>query len=198
MKVEQEGSSMTEGRALLTEREREALADDESGSYRYKTRSYLRNRLDRLERDAELLAEREPELFERLQSAVQNASTQGESAPTAPADTSPTPEARDAGAPTQPATDSVSAVVDDVAAEWDDTDARLDARKDAAKAVLQHALDTGDAVGRSDAVEQFYDTHAVDGQNEETWWRKNIRPVLRNVGEYSNSEHGYTVDDLEG
>jgi hypothetical protein len=61
---------MSEGRALLTEREREALAGDESGSYRYKTRTYLRNRLEKLERDAELLAEHEPELFDRLQAAV--------------------------------------------------------------------------------------------------------------------------------
>jgi hypothetical protein len=61
---------MSEGRALLTEREREALTGDESGSYRYKTRTYLRNRLEKLERDAELLAEHEPELFDRLQAAV--------------------------------------------------------------------------------------------------------------------------------
>jgi len=70
MKAEAEPSGMSEGRALLTEREREALAGDESGSYRYKTRSYLRNRLEKLERDAELLAEHEPELFDRLQAAV--------------------------------------------------------------------------------------------------------------------------------
>lgn len=70
MKVETEASAMSEGRALLTEREREALAGDESGSYRYKTRTYLRNRLEKLERDAELLAEHEPELFDRLQAAV--------------------------------------------------------------------------------------------------------------------------------
>lgn len=70
MKAEAEPSGMSEGRALLTEREREALADEETGSYRYKTRTYLRNRLEKLERDAELLAEHEPELFDRLQAAV--------------------------------------------------------------------------------------------------------------------------------
>lgn len=70
MKAEAEPSGMSEGRALLTEREREALAGEETGSYRYKTRTYLRNRLEKLERDAELLAEHEPELFDRLQAAV--------------------------------------------------------------------------------------------------------------------------------
>jgi hypothetical protein len=70
MKVEAEPSGMSDGRALLTEREREALAGDETGSYRYKTRTYLRNRIEKLERDAELLAEHEPELFDRLQAAV--------------------------------------------------------------------------------------------------------------------------------
>lgn len=72
MKVEAEPSGMSDGRALLTEREREALASDETGSYRYKTRTYLRNRLEKLERDAELLAEHEPELHDQLQAAVCN------------------------------------------------------------------------------------------------------------------------------
>ena len=61
---------MTDGRALLTEREREALRDDETGSYRYKTRTYIRNRLEKLERDAELLSEHEPELYDQLQAIV--------------------------------------------------------------------------------------------------------------------------------
>jgi hypothetical protein len=64
--------------------------------------------------------------------------------------------------------------------------------------VLQHAIDTGDAVGKSDAIEHYGDDYGVDGQSDETWWRKNIRPVLSEYGSYSNGEHGYTVlaDDL--
>jgi hypothetical protein len=61
---------MTEGRGLLTDREREAIEGDASDSYRYKTRTYIRRRLDRLEADAELLAEHEPELYDRLVAAV--------------------------------------------------------------------------------------------------------------------------------
>jgi hypothetical protein len=33
----------------------------------------------------------------------------------------------------------------------------------------------------------------VPGQDRETWWRKNIRPVLKEAGEYSNGRHGYVV-----
>lgn len=61
---------MEHGRALLTEREREALAGDGSDSYRYKTRTYLRSRLEELAADADLLREHEPELFADLQAAV--------------------------------------------------------------------------------------------------------------------------------
>ena len=74
---------MSDGRALLTDREREALETDESGSYRYKTRSYIRNRIERLEADAELLADAEPELFEELREAVCDVDTDGDVQPPA-------------------------------------------------------------------------------------------------------------------
>ncbi|MDL0138888.1 hypothetical protein PNP85_05160 [Halobacterium salinarum] len=61
---------MPQGRALLTEREREALAGEASDSYYHKTRSYFRNRLDELEKDLDVLAEHDPELLEELQEIV--------------------------------------------------------------------------------------------------------------------------------
>jgi len=61
---------MTEGRGLLTEREREALAGDNSDSYRYKTRTYFRRRLEKVETDIEILAENDPELLEELREVV--------------------------------------------------------------------------------------------------------------------------------
>lgn len=91
------------------------------------------------------------------------------------------------------ASEDAHAVVEEIAASWDD-DHRLEDRKAAARAVLEHALESGEAVGKSDAVERFHDDHAVDGQSEETWWRQNCRPVLRAVGDYSNGERGYVVD----
>lgn len=94
----------------------------------------------------------------------------------------------------------VRAVVDDVASGWQDSEQRLADRRAAALAVLEHAVETGDAVGKSEAVGGFYADHQVDGQNEETWWRKNVRPVLKAVGDYSQGAHGYVVreEDLGG
>lgn len=91
----------------------------------------------------------------------------------------------------------VREVVDAVAAGWDDAPDRLDARKDAAAAALRFALDAEGAVGRSDVVPELYDEFPVEGQSEETWYRKNVRPVLQEVGEYSQGQHGYTEIDLD-
>ncbi|APX97566.1 hypothetical protein BB347_13635 [Natronorubrum daqingense] len=61
---------MTEGRGLLTESEREAIAGERSDSYRYKTRSYFLNRVDEVEKDIEVLEEHAPDLLEELQEIV--------------------------------------------------------------------------------------------------------------------------------
>ena len=92
----------------------------------------------------------------------------------------------------EPTSEDVHAVVDDVAASWDDDD-RLEDRKAAARAVLEHALESGEHISKGDAVERFHNEHAVDGQSTETWWRQNVRPVLRAVGEHSRGR-GYRVD----
>jgi Arc/MetJ-type ribon-helix-helix transcriptional regulator len=92
---------------------------------------------------------------------------------------------------------AVAAVVDEVAASWA-ADERLEARKEAARRVLAHAMDTDDAVGKSSAiVEEVFDECPVPGQDRETWWRKNIRPVLKEAGEYSAGRHGYVVTEEE-
>lgn len=102
-----------------------------------------------------------------------------------------------------PTTDSsleerAEAAVEAVADGWGDTDERLQQRIAAATAVLTHAVRTGAAVGKSDAIDDFHDQYPVDGQSKETWWRKNVREVLQEFGTYSNGAHGYRVelDDL--
>ena len=67
---------MTEGRGLLTEKERRAIAGELSDSYRYKTRSYYRARLEELEKDVHTLADEAPELLEELRDVVCTADTQ--------------------------------------------------------------------------------------------------------------------------
>ena len=201
MSVEQKGTSMTEGRGLLTEREREAIQGESSDSYRYKTRTYLRRRLDKLEVDAELLAEHEPELYDRLLDAVDaravdvsgdDAADRSAGDPAAAVDAAEHEPAVGDG-PDHNTRVLVERVVDDVAGSWEDDD-RLADRKAAAAAVLTHAVESGEHVGRGDAVEQFHDEHAVAGQDTETWWRQNGREVLSAVGTYSKGQRGYAVD----
>lgn len=85
-------------------------------------------------------------------------------------------------------------VVETIAEGWDDTDGRLGARKDAAKAVLKYAVESGEYVGKSEAVDRFREQYPVEGQNESTWWKQNARRVLTKVGDYSRGEGGYQVD----
>jgi hypothetical protein len=94
---------------------------------------------------------------------------------------------------------AVWATVDDITSGWED-DHRLENRRRAAAAVLQYAVDTGEPVGKSSEIfAEVQESYPVNGQNEETYWRQNIRKVLSEVGEYSNATGGYTVDfdDLE-
>ena len=58
-------------RALLTDREREVLARRAgSDAYRATVRSRVRNRVDALEEDVEVLATHEPELYEQIRVTV--------------------------------------------------------------------------------------------------------------------------------
>jgi len=61
---------MSHGRGLLTDRERDAIAGETSDSYRWKTRSFFRDRLDELKSDVETLEEHDPELLEELREVV--------------------------------------------------------------------------------------------------------------------------------
>ncbi|WP_396614103.1 hypothetical protein ACH9L7_20200 (plasmid) [Haloferax sp. S1W] len=64
---------MSEGRALMTEREREILSGeaDVKDNYRYKVESQVRNRISkRMQDDVEILRERYPEMMEQLQDIV--------------------------------------------------------------------------------------------------------------------------------
>lgn len=94
------------------------------------------------------------------------------------------------------ARDDVARAVARVAESWSDDPDRLEARKAAATVVLTAALEA-DAIGRAEAVEGYFHEYPVPGQSERTWWRKNVRPVLSEYGEYSQGQQGYVVDDLD-
>lgn len=110
------------------------------------------------------------------------------------------PDVADAGQET-PQEDAgerdLSALIDAVAEEWEDTDERLEARKAAARAVLDYAREHG-GVSQQEAKEEVFPEHPVEGQNARTWYRKNIRPVLNEAAEYDQSERAYKLlDDLD-
>jgi len=189
-------SQSTEGRALLTDTERAALAGERSDSYRYKTRSYLKRRIEKLEQDAEVLAEHAPDLLADIQTAVDVGDTHPPQEPRETVDRTPEPEGDQSPTDT-PATprageDALGDVVDVVATSWDDTPERIEARKDAARAVLEYAREHG-SVSKKEAKEQVEPNHPVEGQNPRTWYRKNIRPVLNEAAEYDQSKRGYEL-----
>ena len=62
---------MAQTRALLTERDRELLADEDAGNRRYQVVSKVRARIeDEMSTDVEILAEHHPELLEELREVV--------------------------------------------------------------------------------------------------------------------------------
>jgi len=189
-------SQSTEGRALLTDTERAALAGERSDSYRYKTRSYLKRRIEKLEQDAEVLAEHAPDLLADIQTAVDVADPHRPQEPRETVDTTPEPEPdqspTDTPATSRAGEDALADVVDSVASGWDDNPDRIEARKDAARAVLEYAREHG-SVSKKEAKEQVEPNHPVEGQNPRTWYRKNIRPVLNEAAEYDQSKRGYEL-----
>jgi hypothetical protein len=70
MATDSETPAMSQGRGLLTESERDALAGNASDSYEYKTRSYVRSRLEKLAEDVKVLEEHDQELLGELREVV--------------------------------------------------------------------------------------------------------------------------------
>ncbi|QAU11322.1 hypothetical protein EKH57_00035 (plasmid) [Halorubrum sp. BOL3-1] len=131
------------GRGLLTEREREVLAEEEGGSYQYKTRSVVRDRIDELEADAEVLAEAEPELYALLVEAVRTGGSADMGPggdPNGPADPHPsTPEEP----PAEPDRDPIRETVGDLELEGGSTE--VSARREALVEVLEYLREEGSA-----------------------------------------------------
>ena len=131
------------GRGLLTEREREVLGEEEGGSYLYKTRSVVRDRIDELEADAEVLAEAEPGLYALLVEAVCAGGApriDPGGGPIEPDDPNPsTPEEPAA----EPDRDPIREDIADLDLEGSDTE--IAARRDALVEVVEYLREEGTA-----------------------------------------------------
>jgi len=199
--------TMAKTRALITDTERERLAglSDVEEIKVYQAKSRVRRRIqEELTFDVEILEEHHPDLLEELREVVcadtenqQNTSESTEPREPPQKQPEPTPD-------TAPGFDGnvdqrVREAVEDVASSWEDSEERLETRRKAASVVLEHALTSGGAVGKSSQiVEDARRAFQVEGQNEETYWRKNIRPVLKKYGTYNQGKHGYMVDSVRG
>jgi hypothetical protein len=182
--------TMTEGRALLTEREKEALAGDGSDSYRYKTRTYFRSRLEKLERDVEMLAEHDPELLDELRDVV-CADAEGGREPvetpiggqadrTDPPTTSPATRAQDAGE--IDATDAAGP--DPIGDALDGWEPEADANPRTARAQTRAAAEWLRSEGEYRRAGEFRDALASDSTlAERTWWDRHVRPGLNHLAD---------------
>lgn len=188
-------------RAILTDREKEIIAGsaDVSDSYRYRVVTRVRKKIERLGRDLELLDEHHDTLGDELREAVDAdgaAITQGDGADGAitaadeTADESPADP--DKSEPVR-AEDDLTAAVERVADDWEGTSEKLEARRQAAQAVLEYVRENG-TVSQKEAKQEVYPENPVPNQNEKTWYEKNIRPVLNEVAKYDNSERAYVLE----
>lgn len=174
MKVDTQSTSMTEGRGLLTETEREAIAGERSDSYRYKTRAYLRNRLEEVEKDVDVLEEHAPELLEDLREAVCET---GSREPRERRETSADPPAGPSPTETSAADEAVEtersapATIGEIVATVDvpGSGEKEKLRREALQAALEYLREHGEAT-RSDFWEDVYPAHIAQFGSKDSWW----------------------------
>lgn len=87
----------------------------------------------------------------------------------------------------------IERLVDEVASEWGDRGARLEARRDAAAAALRLLAQEGQ-ISKQLAIDTLLPGYEIEGQSRETWWRQNCRDVVRSVATYSRGAHAYILD----
>lgn len=107
-----------------------------------------------------------------------------------PAPVEPTPE------PEPPQDDEIARAVELGSQDWDDSPERLEARREAARAVLAALRD--EPMSKGEIVDRFAEEYAVEGQSERTWWRKSIKSEqtahdgpIDQVAAYSPSSQKY-------
>jgi len=185
-------STMTERRALLTDREREIVAGDADveDSYRYQTISRVRARFGRLEEDLEAL-EKHGDLADELREIVCR-DEGGQDRREAPVEESPdetdtddTPRREDTHTPreTPPFADVVDAVAEDV---LPGSGAKLEARREALHAAVEYLREQGEATPKDFRTDVYpeHTGHYTDGDDPaRSWWKNCVYKGLRELAE---------------
>lgn len=203
-------STMTDRRALLTDREREIISAeaDVSDSYRYQTISRVRARLERLAGDLEAL-EAHGDLADELRAAVcgdagdthtpRERRESGEERSNEQSDESPTPEPEP---PSTNATATLAVEEVDLPSGIDTADAT-----EACDAVREHLRGEGPST-KTEIVRAVMPTHPLGYDDADAldkikdgaryrgaWWRKIIQPALDADPEVDHREnhHDYNL-----
>jgi len=93
-----------------------------------------------------------------------------------------------AGEPEPATPDEFGGVLDDAREAFsDDPDARQQARVESLRAALVAVRD--EPLSKSEIQAAAYPEDVEIGQNERTWFRKTVKPFLKEVAAYSNSDH---------
>lgn len=197
--------TMTEGRALLTEREKEALAGDGSDSYRYKTRTYFRSRLEKLERDVEMLAEHDPELLDELRDVVCADAESGRETGETPSEVSDDQRVGQApGGRTSPeraaeGSDETDTLITDLRAHLDAVDAtpKTEHGRDALVDVVRHLREHG-TMKTAELKKALYAEYGEHYGSDRAMW-ESIRRYLEDTPgvdtDAGYGKYGYDGDD---
>ena len=197
--------TMTEGRALLTEREKEALAGDGSDSYRYKTRTYFRSRLEKLERDVEMLAEHDPELLDELRDVVCADAESGRETGETPSEVSDDQRVgQAAGGRTSPeraaeGSDETDTLITDLRAHLDAVDAtpKTEHGRDALVDVVRHLREHG-TMKTAELKKALYAEYGEHYGSDRAMW-ESIRRYLEDTPgvdtDAGYGKYGYDGDD---
>ena len=178
-------------RALLTPDERDILTGEKtvSDNHKYTVVSRVRKKIQKLDDDMTALEEySDGLLLDELRDVVCDGTDTVETRET----DQDTGMISDGTADTE-ADETPSDAVERVAADWSE-DGRKEARKEAARAVLDYAREHG-GVSKKEAKEEVYPKHKVEGQNARTWYRLTVRPVLNEVATYSQARRKYELDE---
>ena len=185
-------TTSTEGRGLLTDAERAALAGDRSDSYRYKTRSYLKRRIEKVERDAEVLAEHAPDLLDDLRAAVDAADTRSPRDGRDPAEERLNEQAKSdtfdvselEGNPNDTLDDDMADKdpIGDVLIGWEpSTDANAEIARAQTRRTAEHLQDHAPERFKKSEIQ-----NALAGDstlNKSHWWEHAVRPGIRQLAE---------------